>query len=568
LSKKRELLKEYTYEYNREIQRIEIDKALVKQNKDLGKLLEETLSVIKISSNEWVSKFEKLLEKEKFRSDLKKYFIVIIFGKVKAGKSSLGNFIAQNRLENEKVNFFKYDKAGNEQSIKKLEEIEDEGFDTNNLECTIEIQGFKLGGLAWIDTPGLGSMVEENGELAKEYIQSADYIIYPTSSDSPLQNDEISQLQELFEQNKKVTICITKSDTTDEDECECGDEEGCENCNEGMVNILVNKSEDRRTKQETYVKTEIEKIIDRKKETLLGDIFSISTHTALKGLETKNYKLLEESNIPKFYELITGVVKEKAVKLKDGTPTDGLKAFIDKDVLGESKKLKNELKYLNESITDSIEKFNDLITNVESDISSEIEDVIAKYFNDISKENSKEKFKLIDIEIEENISKIIEDNIKSIFGDFGHSLVKFSSNEEFEIEDIYEDYEYTTKSRNKSIGATILGTAATIGAAVATGGASIAISVGAATVAGMTGSYVGGKFGEWTGDKYTGTVNVGDNKNEILQKFKESKIDNYNKNTKLIYQQINISFFEPMKSISNEMSIKLENFETKITTVV
>ena len=34
--------------------------------------------------------------------------------------------------------------------------------------------------MAWIDTPGLGSMVEENGELAKEYIQSADYNIYPT----------------------------------------------------------------------------------------------------------------------------------------------------------------------------------------------------------------------------------------------------------------------------------------------------------------------------------------------------------------------------------------------------
>ncbi len=66
--------------------------------------------------------------------------------------------------------------------------------------------------MAWIDTPGLGSMTLENGKLAKEYIQSADYIIYPTSSDSPLQRDEVEELKRLFEQNKKVTICITKSD--------------------------------------------------------------------------------------------------------------------------------------------------------------------------------------------------------------------------------------------------------------------------------------------------------------------------------------------------------------------
>ena len=53
----------------------------------------------------------------------------------------MGNFIAQNRPKNEKVGFFKYDKAGQEQTIQKLEEIDDDSFDTNNLECTVEIQG-------------------------------------------------------------------------------------------------------------------------------------------------------------------------------------------------------------------------------------------------------------------------------------------------------------------------------------------------------------------------------------------------------------------------------------------
>jgi predicted GTPase len=234
VDEKRELVKKYVSNFNANIQNLRIDENIKKQNKEISNLLEETINLIKLVSNDWLKNFDEMIEREKFRSDLSNYFIVIIFGKVKAGKSSLGNFIAKNKLESQKVEFFKYDEAGKKQAIKKLEEIEEDSFATNNLECTVEIQGFKLDGMAWIDTPGLGSMVKENGDLAKEYIQSADYIIYPTSSDSPLQLDEREQLKELFEQNKKVSICITKSDYKDEDECECGSEDGCENCNGGV----------------------------------------------------------------------------------------------------------------------------------------------------------------------------------------------------------------------------------------------------------------------------------------------------------------------------------------------
>ncbi|MBU1669451.1 dynamin family protein [bacterium] len=329
LQDKRNLLKKYVYDYNKNIQTIQIDETLRKQNREIAELLDLTLNTLKESSKKWVENFDNILEKEKFRSDLENYFIIIIFGKVKAGKSSLGNFIAQNRPKNEKVEFFKYDEAGQEKTIQKLEEIDDDSFDTNNLECTVEIQGFKLNAMAWIDTPGLGSMVEENGELAREYIQSADYIIYPTSSDSPLQADEIKQLKKLFKQNKKVTICITKSDKHERRK----DANGKYIKENGKIaTFLVNKSLDNRTQQENYVKEEIEKV--NKNQSLLGDIVSISTHTAKLGLENRDEKLLLDSNIPKFYELITEIVKEKASKLKSETPYNGLKSFIDNDVLG------------------------------------------------------------------------------------------------------------------------------------------------------------------------------------------------------------------------------------------
>ncbi len=208
---KRDELKKIVDGFYRYTLGISVDKKVLQQNKELSSLLTSTVQSVKKATSLWVDSFHIMLEKEKFRSDLENYFIVIIFGKVKAGKSSLGNFIAKNKPQTQNINFFKYDEAGKEEAIKTLQEIDDDGFATANLECTIEIQGFKLSSMAWIDTPGLGSMVEENGALAKEYIQSADYIIYPTNSSSPLQQDEKAQLKELFEQNKKVTICITKS---------------------------------------------------------------------------------------------------------------------------------------------------------------------------------------------------------------------------------------------------------------------------------------------------------------------------------------------------------------------
>lgn len=572
LQDKRNLLKKYVYDYNKNIQAIQIDQTLRKQNREIGELLDLTLNTLKESSKKWVENFDNILEKEKFRSDLENYFIIIIFGKVKAGKSSLGNFIAKNSPKNEKVEFFKYDEAGQEKTIQKLEEIDDDSFDTNNLECTVEIQGFKLNSMAWIDTPGLGSMVEENGELAKEYIQSADYIIYPTSSDSPLQADEISQLQKLFEQNKKVTICITKSDKFERRK----DTNGKYIKQDGKIaKFLVNKSFDDRRKQENYVKNEIDKI--NKKQSLLGNIISLSAHTANQGLENKNEELLTESNIPKFYELITEVVKKKASKLKSETPFNGLKSFIDNDVLGVSDKpnpltikiIKEKIDDLDNKINEILDSFNRLTENIKSDISREIEAIVAQYYIKIDKHNSEEMFKKIDKEIAHKISKIIEKNIKDAFENFSCSLDNLATSingKSFKIDDVYEEYTSSTEERNRNIGSALLGLGATIGAGLLTGG-------GAWIVAGVTilatgaGGYVGGKIGEMTGSKYTSKVNVGDNKEEVIQKFKEMQIGIHYDNTKKVYTKIQNSFFIPLQEMIKNMRLELDKFEKNINSL-
>lgn len=418
-------------------------------------------------------------------------------------------------------------------------------------------------------------MVKENGDLAKEYIQSADYIIYPTSSDSPLQLDEREQLKELFEQNKKVSICITKSDYNDEDECDCGSEDGCENCNGGMVKVLKNKCLSKREGQEKFVKEEIYKLIPKDKEYILGDIFSISTHTAKKGLDSSDNELFEDSNIPKFYELLTDVIKDKASKLKADTPYEGLKSFIDFNILGSDiikqnssiKNIKLELESLEQVIRECQERFEILKENSSNDLVSEIEFIISKYSSEINKSNSKEIFLQIDSEINKKMFEIIEKNISEILNNFDASFkslsTTFSSNE-FIIDDVYESIKVDTSARNKKIGAGILGVIATIGVGIATGGASLLVQAGATIVAGAAAGYAGGKLGEFSGSLDEEKIVVGDNKEQILLKFKNSRLENYEKIAKGMYNEMQSLFFVPLEKSLNEIKFNLNQFEQNI----
>lgn len=532
LDTKREELKDIIGVYHKGTQNISLDEELLKQNIDMASLLISTTESIKTATNEWVVNFKNILEKEKFRSDLENYFIVIIFGKVKAGKSSLGNFIAHNRLSSQDINFFKYDEAGKEQNIGKLEEIDDDnhGFAIANMECTVEIQGFKLSGMAWVDTPGLGSMVEENGELAKEYIQSADYIIYPTNSSSPLQQDEKEQLRELFEQNKKVTICITKSDDTEEDEV-----------GGKLVKVLTNKSKLNREEQEKWVKTEIDDILDEKQNSLVGNVISLSVHTAKHSLSCKNAEMFEKSNIAEFYDLMTDVVKNKAKSLKDNTPYDGLKSFIDNSILGDKnsknsttiKSLQKNIEEFKSQIHESMDKFKYIQKNLNSDITVHIDVVVSKHTVNLSQNNSKKIFETIDRELHEIISNMIDKNIKDILNDFSVTLnnltTALTDADSFSIEDKYETIKVTYDNTGllRSIGN----------------------SIGI-----MDRSYT----------TINETVHVGDNKHEIVSNFKSNRLESFMGVAQENFAGIEERFFKPLLQISQDINSNIDSLNSSI----
>ncbi|WP_149703513.1 dynamin family protein [Campylobacter concisus] len=576
LDNKREILSGFVSELKKELCNIALDDDMRKTNKDLSRMFDEIVSLSQDSIDDWEDKFKQMLAQEKFRSDLANHFIVMIFGRVKAGKSYLGNFIAKHRAKGQKAEFFRYDEAGQKEKINKLEELDEEEFKTNNLECTSSIQGFKLSGLAWIDTPGLGSMTAENGKLAKEYIQAADYVLYPSSSGAPFQRDEIEELGKIFDMNKKVTALITKSDTTIEDECECGSEDGCEKCDKGIIKILTNKTKAVRSGQEEWAKSEIAKILDKNKEQMLSEIFSLSAKTAEMAIENKDDIAFNDSNLPKLYEELTKIVKNKAIKLKQEAPYDGLKALV-ASILNDKEysisNIQSKVKEFKEEMINIKKRLEILKSNCLSDVSSLVQSEVAKNSSSIDNGNLKIKLKQIDQDIQAQIGNIIEQNMKEVVRIYNNSLVNFTEGlgYEFNIEDKMQSVSLPTKKLNKVIWGSIFGAIATIGAGFATGGASFviqgaaaALQLGAAAAAGLGASYIGSKIGESVSEDGTKNVKVGDNKEEVISNFMSSRINHYTNATNKIYAATQDRVFAPLENISADIEDKLVKFNEKL----
>lgn len=557
IDEKRQKLQNLVNDLRDDLGNVSLDENLRKANKALAKTFESIKNTAQSSIENWNAEFEKNLENEKFRSELKNYFIVMIFGKVKAGKSYLGNFIAKNRLENQTVSFFEYDQAGKKDKIKELTEIDEKKFKTDFLECTSSIQGFKLSGLAWIDSPGLGSMTDKNGELAKKYLSSADYVIYPSHSLDPFQMDENRELDEIFRANKEVTTIITKSDISGEDEI-----------NGEIVLISNNKSPEIRKGQEEDCKKRIKEQIGKE----VGDIFSISTKMAKIGLENDDKEKFENSNISKLYENLTDIVKNKATKLKEQSPYLTLNSLIDEileDRENSIAQIKESIDKFDDETRQTNEKFDTLKLNSMSEVGLIVDEVVSKYATNLSNSDLKKTLKKIDKEIRVKFEKDLEDKIKNVVESYGKVVDEFESelNYDYEIKEKREKIKYSTKTRNKAVGRALLG-AAVVGALSLVPGINVltwtgaAIYTGATTVAG----YVGGKIGEVTGkDKYE-WVSIGDNSEEVILNFKEVRTKHFAEIAKQAYEALQEKIFKPLEEKSTKIAEILNKFENEIQT--
>jgi hypothetical protein len=148
----------------------------------------------------------------------------------------------------------------------------DASFKEGTTETTAHLQGVRLGErLVLLDSPGLHSVTGENASLTQRFIDSADGVLWLSSSTSPGQVQELDELVRELHRHKPLQPIITRSDFVEEDEVD------------GEIRkVLRNKTDQNRALQEADVMERARKKMRlmRVDPGLLQPAVSLSVHTA------------------------------------------------------------------------------------------------------------------------------------------------------------------------------------------------------------------------------------------------------------------------------------------------
>lgn len=274
---------------------------------------------------EWIRQVRNYDRNTRFRSTFGDSLLIFVYGKVKAGKSSLGNYLAYGRTEPDpqlitaampKPVFF------SETSTNLCEQTDDAQIRLNGhfgvdvVEATSSIQGFRLPGLTWIDSPGLHSVNEANGELTKDYVDSADLVIFLSNSESPGRRSDLDEAAGLLRKGKNLMLLITGSDITDVDV----DDEGKE------VTTLVMKSDSDRQSQIDYVNKALREWVPE----LTPDdvkVHSISVCYAEEGVDEEQADRWHDSGLAGFATDIERLARAEGLQIKRQVPLKNLLTF-------------------------------------------------------------------------------------------------------------------------------------------------------------------------------------------------------------------------------------------------
>lgn len=245
--------------------------------------------------------------------------IFLVFGKFNAGKSSLCNFLAERfAQQGQDVQFFHLE-AGEICAAP-------ERFHEGATETTTRLQGVCLGEkLVLLDTPGLHSATAENAGLTQRFLDSADAVLWLTSSTSPGQVQELEELAQELQRNKPLLPVVTRSDYIDEDEVE-GE----------IKKVLRNKTPANRALQEADVQVRAqEKLhtmgVDAR---LLRSAVSVSTHVA--RAHGRSAAAGAESGFERLYGALLALTKP-ALAYKQRKPAEVRMHYLEESVLGELK---------------------------------------------------------------------------------------------------------------------------------------------------------------------------------------------------------------------------------------
>ena len=500
-----------------------IGKIVNKQHKKAEKttlfdLLYGQISLTEKTVNSFVVQAQVHSHNTQFRDEFNDSVLIFIYGKVKAGKSSLGNFVAKHPANKKaKPQFFIYDKAGQKQTQAKLEEIHDEGgFEIKATQATDSIQGFRMNGFTWIDSPGLHTLDRTHDEITKRYVEAADLVLYITSSDSPARASDVAEIVYLVgTKNKTVCIVLSKSDWMEEDEVD-GE----------FVQLRRGKSSYDRNLQENHVRSELKKELGEQLAQRINHIHSCSTllgHDGINGNKTA----WAQSNMDTIFSLLHTEAITNAITNKGKVPRERFNGLISV-IVGQKNQRTPELNDLFSGLDSLAQKAKseeitlqnrawDVNTKLRPKLQPTVKACLDKHLQQYgdNENTAKENANALNQALTIAITTLVEDAltlaIQQSIAAFDEALPL--SLRLGQLPAFKEKFkEITVKTNNLGMGAILGGLVGGFFAGIMTGG------LGAAQGAAL-GAALGGGAGALDSDAQHVTQKVGDNREEMQQQI-------------------------------------------------
>ena len=450
------------------------NKALTNEHQ-LTALIAELTNSLKVKFTEWDKKIVAASPMQNLSKTFEDKIIFLVFGKVNAGKSSFSNQVVdlyRSLFPNDDIRRF----ALKDNKIVTIEGDFVEGF----TETTAQIQGVELGKyFVLLDSPGLHSTEEKNGNLTKQFVDSADAVLWLTPSSSPGQVQELDELKYELEKGKPLLPIITRSDETEEDWDEVAQD---------IIAVVKDKTPDNRKLQEEDVYGRLEQ--KQKSEGAIKETrkpISISVYTF------KSHQDLNKAGLARLFNEMAKLVT-KATGYKGRKADKQIKNFINENVLsflhGEIKTQISSISTQTANVLSKLEKDRKRITDlVESNAHKHTYEIVNKH------RKSRNKNAIVQ-DINSLISQALGQEIAKCLDGFVSSLSQFSvqldSSNIKDFEDRKISYQQERGAGKKSLAQA--GGVAGGGAAGAALGTAILPGVGTA-IGGLAGGLIGGLLG-------------------------------------------------------------------------
>ena len=512
----------------------------------------------------WASDIAQSGRNMSFREKVNDSMLVYVYGKVKSGKSSLGNFVAYGK-HNPSLEYIEscppvdFDvealATADEEEARKIKlqkeaTRKEHRFLVKFLEATACIQYFRKPGLTWIDSPGIHSKTSANGDLARQYLGSADLVVYTTSGRSAMQESDQKELLEIIKSNKPFVLVVTRCDFNDEDV----DDDG--NLIEELKMISTSDQEEIKN---WSIKSITEMLEKSKSSGQLEGItlpdLNINTLT-LSCLFAERHLYDEKwasSGMQSFFDRLSNIAYSEGVRIKKNSPLH--------NVLNHISSIENGLN----KISCNIDDINNQIISLENKINMSCEQ--QKYKCSIGVKNkiislAKEMYGQ-DKAFNDAVVRTTIDMMMDSCEEFAQSVVSetLSVTKGLSIDvapgtwKAFEDITQTVTYRvTKRRSGTFLG--AIVGAA---GGFLIGGPAGAAIGAGL-GSSAGSAVGNAIGSNKGSTVVVGDNRLEVGYEATKNMCDVVEKYFDKVNSELQNTCIRPLKTWINKLKKEVDEF--------